>query len=143
MEAKTRGGSTVALSKEKKGQYLEVLYPIKFIEISRANCKVHFEAPSSRVFYTYEAEPQPPSVAAYSLMVKKLDRLGRKILFVYGTASFGFAAIKKLFPTIDTRSFTFKRLAKEWNVNITTNLSRRIALEDAYVSRLDVIISLL
>ncbi|ROW07925.1 hypothetical protein VMCG_03428 [Cytospora schulzeri] len=127
------GGSAI-FGKNKEGQYLEVIYPSAFLAIKRENNIIHLQEPY-QIYYKYQNDPSPPSVEEWPLMVKKLDRLGRKIFFVHGTAKYAPAAIKELFPGIDTRTTTFQKLHQEYNVNMSQNLRRRVMWEDAFWSR--------
>lgn len=134
-ELKSRGsGGTTYFGKNKEGQYLEVLYPSAFLAVLRENNIIHLQEPY-KIYYKFQLDPSPPDVEAWAVMVKKLDREGRKVFFVHGTTKYGPAVIKKLFPGIDTRTNTFSKLYNEYNINLSQNLRRRIMWEDGFVSK--------
>lgn len=127
----TPGGSTAFSAQNKVGQYLEVIYPAAFFEINRKTCATHFESKDLNIYYKSLADPNPPDPQELVQMKTKLDRLARKILVVYGQPKFGCAAIKELFPGLDSRVFTFAELYKDWNRNFG-NLKRKLMWEDCF-----------
>lgn len=128
----TRGGSTAFSAADKANQYLELLYPLAFVNMKRANC-LSLAQNVINIQYKAHGDPSPPSTKELAIMKTKVDRMIRKILFVFGQVKMNGSCIRSLFPSLNSRTSKFEQLYSYFQRTFT-NLKREVIWEDVLVS---------
>jgi hypothetical protein len=104
------GGRSKLSGKSKLGKSLEECYPEAFLDVTRANAAYLADEPDINITYPWQIDTNPPSSKDEADMKNKIDWEMRKVFFVYGTNSFACTVTRNLFPHIDTRTMTFRKL---------------------------------